>query len=241
MGLEARCIVTWGGSSSMAAVHLDSAAVEVRGRPRLVLPFGDVRRVVAAGGELTLDTANGTLSLALGEAAELWARKIAAPPSRCQKLGIAPDQRVSVIGLDDAAFDAELRSAGVERVGPRSKADLVFLHAGAEGDLSALAALRGRIEPDGGIWVVRTKGKAAPVKEAMVRSAARAAGLVDVKVAAFSDTLTADKLVIPVAERPRPAKATAVVRAKTSRAGSPRAKPKGAPAAPKKARRVSSA
>jgi hypothetical protein len=240
MGLEARCTVTWGGSSSTAAVHLDSAAVEVRGRPRLVLPFGDIRRVLAARGELTLETVNGTLVLALGEAAELWARKIAAPPSRSQKLGIAPGQRVSVIGLDDAAFDAELRSAGVERVGPRSKVDLVFFHAEAQGDLSALAALRGRIAPDGGIWVVRTKGKAAPVKEAMVRSAAHAAGLVDVKVAAFSDTLTADKLVIPVAERPRPASAAAV-RAKKSRAGNPAAKPKAALPGTKKARRVSSA
>jgi hypothetical protein len=34
-----------------------------------------------------------------------------------------------------------------------------------------------------------------------VRIAAKAAGLVDVKVVAFSDKLTADKFVIPVAAR----------------------------------------
>jgi hypothetical protein len=244
MGLEARCTVTWKGSSRTADVHLDSAALEVRGRPRLVLPFGDIRRIVAAADELTLETVNGTLSLALGEAVERWARKIAAPPSRCKKLGIAPGQRVSVIGLDDVAFDAELRGVGAERVGVRSKADFVILHAEDPGDLSRLVSLRTRIEPDGGIWVVRTKGKDASVKEAMVRTAARAAGLVDVKVAAFSPTLTADKLVIPVAERdrvtaPRPGRA-APPRAKPNRAGRTAEKSKAAPSVTKATRRLTS-
>jgi hypothetical protein len=178
--------------------------------------------------------AGGTLTLALGAAAEQWARKIASPPTLGKKLGIAPGQRVSVVGRADPAFEAELGRLGAELVSPRSKADLVFLRAEAPSDLAGLAALRRRIEPAGAIWVVRTKGKDASVKEAEVRQAARAAGLVDVKVAAVSDTLTADKLVVPIAER-EPA---APVRANERRAGKAAAQREPA-AAPKKKRRVS--
>jgi len=39
------------------------------------------------------------------------------------------------------------------------------------------------------------------ITERDVMEAAKAAGLVDVKVARFSETLTAEKLVIPVAQR----------------------------------------
>jgi len=48
--------------------------------------------------------------------------------------------------------------------------------------------------------VVWPKGQA-HIKEGMIREAALAQGLVDVKVCAFSGTLSALKLVIPVARR----------------------------------------
>jgi hypothetical protein len=204
MGLETRCRVGWQGTQKTAAIHLDSTAVEVRGRPRLVFPLTEVRHVAVADGEVTLETDDGTLTLELGAAAELWARKIAAPPTRCKKLGIQPGVRVSRVGLVDAAFEAELVATGAELVGTRAKADVVLLQVDAPGDLAGLITAKTRINPDGAIWVIRTKGKAATVAEAEVRQAARAAGLVDVKVAAFSETLSADKLVIPAAHRLAP-------------------------------------
>jgi hypothetical protein len=45
------------------------------------------------------------------------------------------------------------------------------------------------------------------LREDDVRAAAKAQGLVDVKVMSFSATLSALKLVIPVALRPKPTKA----------------------------------
>ena len=50
---------------------------------------------------------------------------------------------------------------------------------------------------------MRPKGKDTPVTETDARKAGLAAGLVDVKVAAFSPTHSALKFVIPVAKRPR--------------------------------------
>jgi len=203
MGLESRCEVRWQGNTWNAAVHLDSIALEVRGRPRLVLPLKQIRGVRPVAGELRLDTDDGTLTLLLGADAATWARKIQAPPSRLAKLGVSAELRVGMIGLDDAAFRAELDAVGAKQV-VRGKADAIFFGVETAIELARLVDLRERIAPDGAVWVLRVKGKAATVKESEVREAARAAGLVDVKVVAFSETHTADKLVIPAANRERP-------------------------------------
>ena len=56
---------------------------------------------------------------------------------------------------------------------------------------------------NGAIWVVSRKGKAATLRDVDVIDAAKDARLVDNKVASFSATHTALRLVIPVALRPR--------------------------------------
>jgi hypothetical protein len=53
---------------------------------------------------------------------------------------------------------------------------------------------------DGSIWVVWPKGRE-ELKENDIIAAAKDAGLVDVKVAKFSETLSALKLVIPLSRR----------------------------------------
>ena len=58
--------------------------------------------------------------------------------------------------------------------------------------------LFGRAE--GALWVIRPKGSPA-ITEAEVMAAGKRAGLVDVKVASFSGTHTAEKFVIPRASR----------------------------------------
>ena len=60
------------------------------------------------------------------------------------------------------------------------------------------------IAEDGAIWAVWTKGQKA-LTETHVRDAAKAQGLVDVKVMSFSPELSALKLVIPVALRAKKA------------------------------------
>jgi hypothetical protein len=53
---------------------------------------------------------------------------------------------------------------------------------------------------NGAIWVVHPKGKGA-LKDTEIFAAAKTLGLVSTKVARFSETHTAEKLVIPVAHR----------------------------------------
>ncbi len=120
------------------------------------------------------------------------------------KLGVRPGARVALVGIDDPVFRELLRARTgnvVERL-PHPAIDLVFLAADSPGDLGWLAELRQSIVPNGAIWVVSGKGRAATLRDVDVIAAARAAGLIDNKVVSFSETRTAMRLVIPLDQRP---------------------------------------
>ena len=55
--------------------------------------------------------------------------------------------------------------------------DLVFLAADSTEELAPLGDLRGRIRPNGGIWVVSRKGKAATLRDVETMAAARASSI----------------------------------------------------------------
>ena len=122
--------------------------------------------------------------------------------SRLDKLGVKPDMRVALIGLDDAAFLRELgtRTQAVSSGRAAKGTEMVLFAVDGPAPLKRLTTLRAAIAPDGAIWVIWPKGQA-HIKEDMVRGAALAQGLVDIKVMAFSDTLSGLKLVIPKAQR----------------------------------------
>jgi hypothetical protein len=123
------------------------------------------------------------------------------------KLGVRPDARIAMVGdMDpDGTFRARLaeRTSGVTIGEPQPESDLVLLSADSTDELRGLAELRASIRPAGAIWVVSRKGRAATLRDVEVIATARDAGLVDNKVVSFSDTHTALRLVIPVADRPR--------------------------------------
>ena len=85
---------------------------------------------------------------------------------------------------------------------PEPDTDIILVGAETFEDLSRLQDLAACIRPNGAIWVVSRKGKAATLRDVDVIEAAKAARLVDNKVASFSPTHTALRLVIPVARRP---------------------------------------
>ena len=68
-------------------------------------------------------------------------------------------------------------------------------------DLKRLSQVRRALPDDGALWLLRPKGKNAPVGERETMAAGRAAGLVDVKVVGFSPALSAEKYVVPVKAR----------------------------------------
>jgi hypothetical protein len=121
------------------------------------------------------------------------------------KLGLRPGMRVAIIDVDDADIRPLIaeRTTELTEGWPEPDTDLVLLGADTTDALAPLEALATRIRPNGAIWVVSRKGSARTVRDVEVIDAARDAGLVDNKIASFSTTHTAMRLVIPVARRPR--------------------------------------
>lgn len=202
MGLEAECAARFGRQSSVGRAQLEEKEVLFRGTFRVKVPLGPGTTATAKGGVLDLAWPEGTLRLELGAAAEKWLAKIQNPRGRVDKLGVKQGMRVAILGLRDAAFEAEVRArTGQVTVGktPR-EADLVVVRMERTADLERLSALREAVAPDGAVWVVWPKGVKA-FREDDVRAAGPSAGLVDVKVMSFSEELSGLKLVVPVAQR----------------------------------------
>jgi Protein of unknown function (DUF3052) len=119
------------------------------------------------------------------------------------KLGVKPGARVALINIEDDEFRRLLveRTQDITEGEPLPDSDLVFVGINDGTKLQQLGFLRGRIAPNGAIWVVSRKGKLATVRDIEVMAAAKAAGLVDNKVVAFSPSHTSLRLVIPIALR----------------------------------------
>lgn len=111
--------------------------------------------------------------------------------SRTEKIGVKPGMRAAVLGVSDETFSKELAEAGAVPATDLADLDLLFYAADTEGELARMDALVPLLSDKGALWVVSRKGKAATVKDVEVMAAAKAVGLVDNKVVAFSDTLTA--------------------------------------------------
>lgn len=122
--------------------------------------------------------------------------------SRLDKLGVKPGMRVALVDLDDAAFHRELRARTIDIAEgrPRRDTDMILFAVDGPAPLERLSALQRAMRREGAIWVVWPKGQA-HIKEDMIRAAAIAQGLVDIKVIAFSERLSGLKLVIPRARR----------------------------------------
>jgi hypothetical protein len=122
------------------------------------------------------------------------------PRSRLEKLGVKPGQRIVILGVKDDTFEDEVRAVTTD-VTVRSRAcDLLFFQVDRLSALARLPRLRTAIAPAGAVWAIWRKGRP-ELGENAIRDAAIRHGLVDVKVVAFSPTLSGLKLVIPIAQR----------------------------------------
>ena len=203
MGFDTTCSATYNKQTSVGRAQLEDDHVLFRGDFRVKLPLSSVTDVSTRAGVLSLKSSAGTLALALGPAAEKWATKIVNPPNRLQKLGVKPGMKVSVLGLGDAGFEAELRAAGADvAVRLRQDSDQIYVAVESSKDLERFKAVLPSLKQDGAVWAIRRRGLN-DASEAATMAAGIAAGLVDVKVARFSETHTAEKFVRPVKSRVR--------------------------------------
>jgi hypothetical protein len=121
------------------------------------------------------------------------------------KLGVKPGTRVALLDMDDAAFVKMLRerTKDVVQGKPRTPCDIVFVGATVRRDLEKLKRVKTWIEPNGAIWMVRPKGGRSELRDTDLIDAGLAAGLVDNKIASFSETHGAMRFVFRLRDRPK--------------------------------------
>jgi hypothetical protein len=203
MGDTVACAARVNGEDDRGTALLETDDVIFRGaRARARVPFAAVRSLTLTGEWLAIVHAGGSLDLALGKRAKAWHDKIRKPKGIVEKLGVKPGARVAFVAWKDAEVAAGLEASGAHvREGmPRAEVDVVILGVKREEELAKIRSVAKKLARDGALWIVRPKGKDG-VAEAAVMSAGHRAGLVDVKVARYSETHTAEKFVIPLARR----------------------------------------
>jgi hypothetical protein len=121
------------------------------------------------------------------------------------KLGVKPGSKVAVVDLDDPAFLKllRMRTSDVVKGKPKTPCDLVFYGATTLRDLERLRELKGWIEFNGAVWVIRPKGGRGELRDTDLINAGLAAGLVDNKIASFSGTHGAMRFVYRLKDRPK--------------------------------------
>jgi hypothetical protein len=201
MGIEVRCRVVIDGERSERKVLLETDEVLVAGTPRVKIPFRDVSSIDVEPNALTIRWGGREAHLSVGSGAAAWADKIRNPKPLTAKLGIRSGQRITVLGKVDEGFLTSIEALGADLSRhTRAATDLLFFAADRRSDLDRLDELKSTLTSAGAIWILRPKGGSA-ITESDVMQAARRAGLVDVKVARFSESHAAEKLVIPKAQR----------------------------------------
>ena len=202
MGRELECNAKLGREQGFGRALLEHDAVIFRGDFRARVPLNEITAIAARAGTLRLTWPGGVLALKLGEQAERWAESLRDPKSVVDKLGIKPGQKVAVLGLKDKALladlTAKLGAKPLTRAG--SGCDHVLLGVETPAALAKLEVLREAVRPAGGIWAIYSRGDKR-VSEDAIRSAAKAAGLTDIKIARISDTHGSVRLVIPKTQR----------------------------------------
>jgi hypothetical protein len=120
-----------------------------------------------------------------------------------EKLGVRADAHVAVQGAHDPAFLIRLNAqiAKAASASLRARYDLVFVKVDAPRDLTRITRAAAHLRSDGALWVFHPKGRGARPSAAEVRAAGLAAGLVDNKICAYSDSHTALRFVIPLTKR----------------------------------------
>ena len=122
------------------------------------------------------------------------------------RLGVKPGAKIAVVNLDDNGFVHLLRerTTDVVKGKPRTRCDIVFVGADSPGELvERLRVVKSWIEPNGAIWAIRPKGPTTTLKDTDAIQAGLDAGLVDNKIASFSDSHGAMRFVFRLKDRPK--------------------------------------
>ena len=188
MGKEATVTAVFADGADEGRLQYEPPKLVFKGAARRMFDAEALVGVKAEGAELVL--ADGA-RFTLGEKQALaWVDAILNPKGRMDKIGAKAGMRAAVMGVKDETLSAELSAKGAVPVTELANLDLLFYAADSAEELARIEGLIPLLSETGALWVVSRKGKAATVKDVEVMAAAKAHGLVDHKVVAFSRTHT---------------------------------------------------
>ncbi len=120
-----------------------------------------------------------------------------------EKLGVVAGAHVALVGSHEPAFTTSLNACLAKAASQslRTRYDMIFLRIDAPRDLARIQRAVVHLKSNGALWVFHPKGRGASPTDAEVRATGIAAGLVDNKISAYSDSHTATRFVIPLALR----------------------------------------
>jgi hypothetical protein len=187
-----------------ATVLLETDEFVVRGDARVRIKRSDIQRITRRAGVVTVTGPTAVVTLTLGEpAAQRWQIKLGEPPKQLiDKLDVKPGAAVWLIGTHDATLRSQLarRTENVSLGSTAKNRDVVFVEVRDDADLVRIKRANAAIADHGAIWIIHPKGPNG-VADTTIFGEAKALGLTYTKVARVSETLTAQKLVRPVASR----------------------------------------
>lgn len=163
MGQERACLARFRGRSSSGRARLEDKLLDFKGTFHLKIPREAITSVSAERGTLKVRFAEGTAEFDLEAHVEKWAQQLLRPRSLLDKLGVKPDSKVLVLGLDDSSFLDQLRDRTnhVSTGRAQKGLDLIFVSMRSRQDLRRLDTLRRYVHPRGAIWVIWPKGQKA--------------------------------------------------------------------------------
>jgi len=213
MGLEARCELRLDDASHEGRALLETDELLFRGDAtsrgknaprgfRLAIPLSSIRSVSGDESALRVRFSGGEATFLLGTQSKKWAERIRSPKSLIDKLDVKADHTVSVVALDEDEFIRTLRERAARVIVGRlaASSNVIFLGAETIAALARLSKAKSAMARDGAIWVVHPKGTSG-LRDLEIFAEAKRIGLTYTKVARFSATHTAEKLVIPKSER----------------------------------------
>jgi hypothetical protein len=210
MGYETKCHVRVDDGTGQirtadaATVLLETDDLVVRGDARIRIPRTSIEGVATRNGVVTITSAAGVVALTLGaDAAAKWRAKLEEPPKALiDKLDVKPDAKVWLLGITDPDLAAQIKSrtSNVSNGRSASQCDLVFVQIETDTQLDRIDKAAAAMTDGGAIWAVHPKGKSG-VADTTIFGRATKLGLTYTKVARVSETLTAEKLVKPLAAR----------------------------------------
>lgn len=191
MGREVEAQAQYRGETGMVRALLESDALILRGEVRARIARGGITGWTADVDDLRMHTADGPLVLTMGGAeAAKWVAALNKPlPTLAQKLGVAGQTVWLLQPVEDTSLSAVLAGVAPVDVAQATLGIAVLRSPRDLDDLLAVCAAHPALP----VWAINEKGPRASLPESAIRTALRAAGLIDTKACAVSARLSATR------------------------------------------------